>query len=230
MDRLSCPNHVINHVLNHLHSPPPLIHPLILCLKRRLSKRGRGQTNIPGMAYEARENLQRGEEDRRFEIIKDNLRFIDEHNAQDRPYKVGLNTFANLTNQEYRAKFLGTRSDPKLRVMKAKNPSQRYAFHYGFPRNSVGSYYLNFITRDKVGCLSGRIVDYFRASLTLRMVEALVCTSDWLKVGKFSFYKDPTKEKLEFFDALEKIETIYSSPSMKAQVAANTSSVHIECT
>ncbi|KAH0992882.1 hypothetical protein GBA52_004365 [Prunus armeniaca] len=39
------------------------------------------------------------------------------------------------------------------------------------------------------------------------MVEALVCTSDWLKVGKFSFYKDPTKEKLEFFDALEKIET-----------------------
>ncbi|CAB4262768.1 unnamed protein product [Prunus armeniaca] len=164
MDRLSCPNHVINHVLNHLHSPPPLIHPLILCLKRRLSKQGRGQTNIPGMAYEARENLQRGEEDRRFEIIKDNLRFIDEHNAQDRPYKVGLNTFANLTNQEYRAKFLGTRSDPKLRVMKAKNPSQR-------------------------------------------MVEALVCTSDWLKVGKFSFYKDPTKEKLELFDALEKIET-----------------------
>ncbi|BBH05962.1 Granulin repeat cysteine protease family protein [Prunus dulcis] len=72
-----------------------------------------------------------GEEDRRFEIFKDNLRFIDEHNAQDRPYKVGLNAFADLTNQEYRAKFLGTRSDPKRRVMKAKNPSQRYAFRVG---------------------------------------------------------------------------------------------------
>ncbi|BFG35908.1 hypothetical protein CerSpe_221820 [Prunus speciosa] len=72
-----------------------------------------------------------GEEERRFEIFKDNLRFIDEHNAQDRPYKVGLNAFADLTNQEYRAKFLGTRSDPKRRVMKAKNLSQRYAFRAG---------------------------------------------------------------------------------------------------
>ncbi|XP_050123883.1 cysteine proteinase COT44-like [Malus sylvestris] len=72
-----------------------------------------------------------GEEERRFEIFKDNMKFIDEHNAQDRPYKVGLNAFADLTNQEYRAKFLGTRSDPKRRVMKAKKPSLRYAFRAG---------------------------------------------------------------------------------------------------
>ncbi|CAL8992385.1 unnamed protein product [Prunus brigantina] len=55
--------------------------------------------------------------------------------------------------------------------------------------------------------LGGRIVDPFCASLTPRMVEALVCTSDWLKAEEFSLYKDPTKEELEFYDALEKIET-----------------------
>lgn len=68
-----------------------------------------------------------GEEERRFQIFKDNLKFVDEHNAENRSYKVGLNVFADLTNQEYRARFLGTRSDPKRRVMKAKSPSRRYA-------------------------------------------------------------------------------------------------------
>ncbi|KAM1813981.1 hypothetical protein ACFX11_027702 [Malus domestica] len=31
-----------------------------------------------------------GEEKRRFEIFKDNLKFVDEHNTLDRPYKVDL--------------------------------------------------------------------------------------------------------------------------------------------
>ncbi|OMP01916.1 hypothetical protein COLO4_11470 [Corchorus olitorius] len=71
-----------------------------------------------------------GEEEKRFEIFKDNLKFIDEHNnnSKNRTYKLGLNKFADITNQEYRAMFLGTRSDPRRRVMKSKNPSQRYAF------------------------------------------------------------------------------------------------------
>lgn len=67
-----------------------------------------------------------GEEETRFQIFKDNLKFVDEHNAENRSYKVGMNAFADLTNQEYRARFLGTRPDPKRRVMKAKNPSLRY--------------------------------------------------------------------------------------------------------
>ncbi|KAF3439003.1 hypothetical protein FNV43_RR17278 [Rhamnella rubrinervis] len=69
-----------------------------------------------------------GEKDRRFEIFKENLRFIDQHNAQNRSYKVGLNRFADLTNEEYRAKFLGARTDAKRRVMKSRNASRRYAF------------------------------------------------------------------------------------------------------
>ncbi|XP_042388347.1 oryzain alpha chain-like [Zingiber officinale] len=54
------------------------------------------------------------EEDRRFEIFKDNLRFIDAHNAAaaagHRSFRLGLNRFADLTNEEYRATLLGTRS------------------------------------------------------------------------------------------------------------------------
>ncbi|KAL2906332.1 Cysteine proteinase RD21A [Bienertia sinuspersici] len=51
-------------------------------------------------------------DDMRFGIFKDNLKFIDEHNSVDRPYKVGLNKFADLTNGEYRAMFLGARPKP----------------------------------------------------------------------------------------------------------------------
>ncbi|OVA15890.1 Granulin [Macleaya cordata] len=70
-----------------------------------------------------------GEKERRFEIFKDNLKFIEEHNAEDRSYKVGLNKFADLTNEEYRQKFLGAKTDAKRRFSKPK--SDRYAFRLG---------------------------------------------------------------------------------------------------
>ncbi|XP_054791965.1 cysteine proteinase mucunain-like [Prosopis cineraria] len=70
-----------------------------------------------------------GEKEKRFEIFKDNLRFIDEHNAENRTYKVGLNRFADLTNEEYRAKYLGTTIDPQRRI--AKTRSNRYAPQVG---------------------------------------------------------------------------------------------------
>ncbi|CAI9110220.1 OLC1v1010213C2 [Oldenlandia corymbosa var. corymbosa] len=71
------------------------------------------------------------EKDVRFEIFKDNLKFIEEHNSENRTYKVGLNRFADLTNEEYRVMYLGTRTDAKRRVMKSRNPSRRYAFRDG---------------------------------------------------------------------------------------------------
>ncbi|MQM06211.1 hypothetical protein Taro_039033 [Colocasia esculenta] len=48
------------------------------------------------------------ERERRFEIFKDNLRFIDEHNrpSNNHSYTVGLNGFADLTNEEYQEKYL----------------------------------------------------------------------------------------------------------------------------
>ncbi|KAE9588402.1 hypothetical protein Lal_00002871 [Lupinus albus] len=74
-----------------------------------------------------------GEKEKRFEIFKDNLRFIDEHNDYDvnRTYKLGLNRFADLTNEEYRAKFVGTRIDPNRRMGKLKTRSNRYATRVG---------------------------------------------------------------------------------------------------
>ncbi|KAG8642656.1 hypothetical protein MANES_12G107700v8 [Manihot esculenta] len=72
-----------------------------------------------------------GEREMRFEIFKYNLRFIDEHNSKNHSYEVGLTRFADITNEEYRAMFLGTKSDPKRRLMKSRNPSRRYAFRAG---------------------------------------------------------------------------------------------------
>ncbi|XP_074560184.1 zingipain-2-like [Curcuma longa] len=47
----------------------------------------------------------------RFEVFKENLRLVEEHNAAadrgEQSYRLGMNRFADLTNEEYRARFLG---------------------------------------------------------------------------------------------------------------------------
>jgi hypothetical protein len=50
-----------------------------------------------------------GEYDRRFRAFWDNLRFVDAHNARAgaRGFRLGLNRFADLTNEEFRAAYLG---------------------------------------------------------------------------------------------------------------------------
>nr|APM86430.1 dionain 4 [Dionaea muscipula] len=70
-----------------------------------------------------------GEKEKRFEIFKDNLAFVDEHNAVDRPYKLGLNRFADLTNDEFRSMYLGAKRDDTRKMLKGK--SDRYAFRVG---------------------------------------------------------------------------------------------------
>ena len=62
------------------------------------------------------------------------------------------------------------------------------------------------VTSESAFSLGGRIVDPFRASLTPRMVEALVCTSDWLRADEFNFYKEPTDDDLQFYKELEESE------------------------
>ncbi|XP_077211621.1 cysteine proteinase mucunain-like [Tasmannia lanceolata] len=70
-----------------------------------------------------------GEKEERFEIFKDNLRFIDDHNAGNHSYKLGLNRFADLSNDEYRSMYLGTKTDAKRRFTRPK--SDRYSFRQG---------------------------------------------------------------------------------------------------
>ena len=69
-----------------------------------------------GKAYNAL-----GEKEKRFEIFKDNLRFIDEHNSVERSYKVGLNKFADLSNEEYRSMYLGGRKGNRTRLSRASD-------------------------------------------------------------------------------------------------------------
>ncbi|QDP16893.1 hypothetical protein Tsubulata_033998 [Turnera subulata] len=66
------------------------------------------------------------EKEARFEIFRSNLRYIDEQNSLNRTYKLGLTKFADITNEEYRAIYLGTRFDAKRRIMKSKKPNPRY--------------------------------------------------------------------------------------------------------
>lgn len=58
-----------------------------------------------------------GEEERRYQVFRDNLRYIDEHNAAAdagvHSFRLGLNRFADLTNEEYRATYLGIRNKPQ---------------------------------------------------------------------------------------------------------------------
>ncbi|EXC17258.1 Cysteine proteinase RD21a [Morus notabilis] len=70
------------------------------------------------------------EKERRFEIFKDNLRFVDAHNAANRTFKLGLNRFADLTNDEYRAGFLGVKID-RIGTLFGSRKSDRYAFRAG---------------------------------------------------------------------------------------------------
>ncbi|XP_022894691.1 low-temperature-induced cysteine proteinase-like isoform X3 [Olea europaea var. sylvestris] len=66
-----------------------------------------------------------GEKEKRFQIFKDNLRYIDEHNAKgNQTYKLGLNRFADLTNEEYRSKYLGRKIDANRTFPRVK--SNRY--------------------------------------------------------------------------------------------------------
>lgn len=68
------------------------------------------------------------EQDERFNIFKDNLRFIDLHNENNKngTYKLGLTKFTDLTNEEYRRLYLGARTEPIRRIVKANNVNQKY--------------------------------------------------------------------------------------------------------
>uniref|UniRef100_A0A7S3N558 Cathepsin propeptide inhibitor domain-containing protein n=1 Tax=Euplotes harpa TaxID=151035 RepID=A0A7S3N558_9SPIT len=48
----------------------------------------------------------------RFKIFRDNLNMINNHNLSGKSYTMGVNQFADLTNEEFRAKYLSTYTKP----------------------------------------------------------------------------------------------------------------------
>ncbi|KAL6138583.1 hypothetical protein ACLB2K_063864 [Fragaria x ananassa] len=56
--------------------------------------------------------------------------------------------------------------------------------------------------------LGSRVVDPLRASLTPKTVEALVCTSDWLRCApaNFNLYEPPTEDEMVIYHELEELE------------------------
>ncbi|KAG6515791.1 hypothetical protein ZIOFF_026221 [Zingiber officinale] len=69
----------------------------------------------------------------RLEVFKENLRLVEEHNAAaDRgvhAFRLGMNQFADLTNEEFRARFLGNFS--RLRRSASGKISSRYRLREG---------------------------------------------------------------------------------------------------
>ena len=52
------------------------------------------------------------EKEKRYEIFKDNVKYVDEHNAGNHTFTLALNVFADITVEEYRATYLGTLPTP----------------------------------------------------------------------------------------------------------------------
>ncbi|KAL9691807.1 hypothetical protein QQ045_012234 [Rhodiola kirilowii] len=48
-----------------------------------------------------------------------------------------------------------------------------------------------------------RVVNPFRATLTPKMIEGLICLNDWLRGESFFMYNEPTKTELELYTKLE---------------------------
>ena len=75
-----------------------------------------------------------GEKEKRFEIFKDNLKLIDQHNSDEsQTFKLGLNKFADLTNDEFRSIYLGKKTKKaSMRLLsKMKMKSDQYAVKEG---------------------------------------------------------------------------------------------------
>ncbi|KAJ1261187.1 hypothetical protein BS78_09G008500 [Paspalum vaginatum] len=66
---------------------------------------------------------------RRFEVFKDNLKHIDEINKKVSSYWLGLNAFADLTNEEFKATYLGLNTRPS-RPTRSSGSSGSGSFRY----------------------------------------------------------------------------------------------------
>ena len=77
------------------------------------------------MAQYGRVYKDAAEKERRFQIFKDNCNYIESVNrAGNRKYKLGLNQFADMTNEEFKASHLGFKP---MHLAKSATGSFQYA-------------------------------------------------------------------------------------------------------
>ena len=71
------------------------------------------------MAHHGRVYKDQAEKERRFKIFKDNVEFIESsNNAGTRPYKLAVNEFADLTDEEFNASHNGYRESTNSKLSK----------------------------------------------------------------------------------------------------------------
>jgi KDEL-tailed cysteine endopeptidase len=58
----------------------------------------------------SRPGLQEQDKARRFNVFKENVRYIHEANKKDRPFRLALNKFADMTTDEFRRTYAGSRT------------------------------------------------------------------------------------------------------------------------
>ena len=57
----------------------------------------------------ARAGLKEDDNARRFNVFKENVRYIHEENKKDRPFRLALNKFADTATEEFRRTYAGSR-------------------------------------------------------------------------------------------------------------------------
>ncbi|XP_055962336.1 zinc finger BED domain-containing protein RICESLEEPER 2-like [Mercurialis annua] len=93
-----------------------------------------------------------------------------------------------------------------LSLMKAKFNEHNKESSVSGTRKSELELYLSETTVDSekefliLKCTSGRVLDCFRSSLTPRLVEALVCTQDWLRTESSPLMIEECLDELEPFE------------------------------
>ncbi|KAK9073392.1 hypothetical protein SSX86_007716 [Deinandra increscens subsp. villosa] len=89
------------------------------------------------------------EKEKRFQIFKDNLKYIRQHNAGNHSYKLGLNKFADLTAEEYRSLYTGIKTINSSKRKFSNVRSDRYSIR----SNDVVPDFVDWRTKGAVGAV-----------------------------------------------------------------------------
>ncbi|XP_028081031.1 senescence-specific cysteine protease SAG12-like [Camellia sinensis] len=93
------------------------------------------------------------EKNARFQVFKDNLQHINAFNeGVDQAYKLGVNQFADLTNEEFRASHTGYKRQPTKETFVSKPTSFRYANLTDMPIAVDCGIYRLWVSEVSTGC------------------------------------------------------------------------------